>query len=331
MNARTIHDSAEVELDLVVGAAETAADGVRVLRLADAAGAPLPAWSPGAHIDLHLGEAGEADPVVRQYSLCGDVADRSAWTVAVLREPDGRGGSAYVHDKAAEGDVLRVRGPRNHFPLLPSPRYRFIAGGIGITPILPMLAAADAAGADWVLDYGGRSRASMAFVDGLTATYGDRVRLHPQDQVGLLPLDQILRDPDPATLVYCCGPNPLLEAVSSACQAWPDGSLHVEHFTPTGHAHESDDGSFEVELADSGLTLTVSSDRTILEVVREAGVEVLSSCEEGTCGTCETGVLAGSVDHRDSILTPGEQAANDVMYICVSRAAAGCPRLTLEL
>jgi ferredoxin-NADP reductase len=318
-------ETAEHELELRIEAIDVPADDVRRLRLVDPSGAPLPAWLPGAHVDLHLGD------LVRQYSLCGDPADTRGWSVAVLREPEGRGGSGYVHDKLAAGDPITVRGPRNHFPLLPAPRYLFVAGGIGITPLLPMIAAADAAGADWRLAYGGRTRASMAFADDLVAAYGERVTLHPQDEVGLLPLAELLPAPQDGTLVYCCGPTPLLTAVEERCRSWPEGSLHVEHFAPKEQLHSADDGSFEIELADSGLTLTVAPDRTILETVRDAGIDLLSSCEEGTCGTCETGVLAGSVDHRDSLLTDAERAANDVMYVCVSRAARGCPRLVLEL
>ena len=314
----------EYELELKVEEVREAADGVRLLRLVSPDGAELPAWTPGSHIDLHAGD------LVRQYSLCGEVADGHSWTVAVLREPESRGGSSYVHDKLTAADTVQVRGPRNHFALQSAPRYRFLAGGIGITPLLPMLAAAEAAGAEWTLEYGGRSRVSMAFAEDLLARYGERVHLHPQDEVGLLPLDRLLADPQPGELVYCCGPTPLLSAVEEACQAWPEGALHVEHFSPK-EFDGATDGAFEVELADSGMTLTVPADRSILDVVREAGLDPLTSCEEGTCGTCETGVLAGEVEHRDSILTPAEQAANDVMYICVSRAAGTCPRLVLEL
>jgi ferredoxin-NADP reductase len=315
----------EHDLRLRVEAIDTPADGVRRLRLVDPSGTALPAWLPGAHIDLHLGD------LVRQYSLCGDPSETGTWSVAVLREPEGRGGSTYVHDKLAVGDLVQVRGPRNHFPLVPAPRYVFIAGGIGITPLLPMIRAAEAAGAEWRLAYGGRTRGSMAFAEDLVATYGERVTLHPQDEVGLLPLADLLPAAEDGTLVYCCGPTPLLNAVSDLCADWPDGLVHMEHFAPKEQLHAADDGSFEVELADSALTLTVPPDGSILQTVRAAGVNVLSSCEEGTCGTCETGLLEGAVDHRDSILTPAERAENDVLYICVSRAPAGCPRLVLEL
>jgi ferredoxin-NADP reductase len=316
------HD--EVDLRLRVDQRRVGAEGVVVLDLRDPAGAELPEWSPGAHVDLEL-----PGGLTRQYSLCGDPADRTTWRIGVLREPEGRGGSEFVHDKLHEGELIDVRGPRNHFELISSPRYLFVAGGIGITPILAMITAAERAGADWELHYGGRSRRSMAFLESLEEVTGNKVTLHPQDEVGLIDLERILGTPRPDTLVYCCGPEPLLNAVEQRCAAWPTGALHVERFAPKDVGAPVLTGSFEVELATTGLTLTVPPERSILDVVEEAGVSVLSSCQEGTCGTCETPVLAGQVDHRDSLLTPEEQAANDTMFICVSRAA--CPRLVLDL
>ena len=314
----------EADLRLRVARRTAGAEGVAVLDLRDPAGADLPAWEPGAHVDLRL-----PGGLVRQYSLCGDPADRSVWRVAVLREPEGRGGSSVVHAGLHEGTDVDVRGPRNHFELVPAPRYLFIAGGIGITPILPMLTAAGRAGADWELHYGGRSRRSMTFLEALEDATGNRVTLHPQDEVGLLDLERLLGSPRPGTLVYCCGPEPLLQAVERHCAGWPSGSLHLERFAPKDVDEPVLPGAFEVELAQSGRTLTVPPDRSILSVVEDAGIGVLSSCQEGTCGTCETPVLEGTVDHRDSLLTPEEQAANDTMFICVSRAA--CPRLVLDL
>jgi ferredoxin-NADP reductase len=317
------HVDEERDLRLRVDRRRTGAEGVVVLDLRDPAGAELPAWEPGAHVDLRL-----PGGLTRQYSLCGDPADRSVWRIGVLREPESRGGSRHVHEELHEGEEVDVRGPRNHFPLVPAPRYVFIAGGIGITPILPMIAAADAAGARWELHYGGRSRRSMAFLESLEQVSG-HLTLHPQDEVGLIDLDALLRAPQPDTLVYCCGPEPLLVAVEQRCADWPPGTLHLERFAPKDVGEPVLTGAFEVELSLSGRTLTVPPDRSILSVVEEAGVQVLSSCQEGTCGTCETAVLAGEVDHRDSLLTPDEQAANDTMFICVSRAA--CPKLVLEL
>lgn len=307
----------EFETSAIVTSRSDAADGVAVLTLRAAAGDPLPRWEPGAHVDL-LTPAGP-----RQYSLCGDpTAD--TWRVAVLREAAGRGGSAWVHSRR-EGDTVTVRGPRNHFPLLDAPRYLFVAGGIGITPILTMVAAARAAGSDWELLYGGRTRASMAFLESLD---DPRVTVAPQDETGLLDLS-FLDVARTDTLVYCCGPEPLLDAVETRCAAWPSGALRVERFTAKPLAEPVLDGSFEVELAATGTTLTVPPDRSILDVVEEAGVSVLSSCSEGTCGTCETPVLAGEIDHRDSVLTDEEQAVGDAMMICVSRAR--CPTLVLDL
>ncbi|MET9833594.1 PDR/VanB family oxidoreductase [Streptomyces sp. NPDC006385] len=307
------------EAELVVSRRETAADGVLALTLRHPLGEPLPAWEPGAHIDVVLGPGLE-----RQYSLCGDPADRTRWRIAVLREPDGRGGSAHVHEQLGQGDKVRVRGPRNHFRLEPSTAYRFVAGGIGITPILPMLAAAEAAGAEWTLLYGGRSRRSMAFVEEL-GRHGDRVTIAPQDETGLLDLASVLDDVPGGTLVYCCGPGPLLDAVEERC---PSGVLRVERFQPKEQP-AGEEGEFEVELAQSGLTLTVAPGVSVLDTVRAAGVEVLYSCTEGTCGTCETDVLDGTPEHRDSVLTAQEQESGETMMICVSRCRG--KRLVLDL
>jgi ferredoxin-NADP reductase len=300
------------------------ADGVLVLTLADPLGRDLPAWTPGAHIDLVLAGLG----AVRQYSLCGSPDDRSEWQIGVLRQPDGRGGSQYVHDALEVGAAVEVRGPRNHFPLVPSRHYRFIAGGIGITPILPMVAAATAEGRSWELLYGGRSRRSMAFLPELAA-YGDRVRVHPQDEAGHLPLASVLADPRPDCLIYCCGPEPLLAAVEAWGSIWPAGSVHTERFAPRCDPPERRETAFDVVCRRSGRTLTVSPDRSILEVAEAAGVSPLWACREGVCGTCETRVLDGVPDHRDTVLTARERESNESLIICVSRSSSA--RLVLDL
>jgi ferredoxin-NADP reductase len=308
-------------LDLVLAHKEKVADGVVRLTLRAPGGQPLPAWEPGAHVDLVL-----PGDIVRQYSLCGRPEDTSVYQVAVLREPEGRGGSAYVHDELVAGHQIRADGPRNHFALVDAKRYLFLAGGIGITPILPMLDRVAAAGREWQLVYGGRTRSSMAFTADLLRHEG-RVTIRPQDEHGLLDLPALLTGPQPDTAIYCCGPEPLLAAVEQHCAGWPEDALHVERFTP-----KADDGphtAFDVELAGSGRVVRVPADRSILDAVEEAGVTVLSSCREGTCGTCETGVLGGTPDHRDSVLSAAEQREGDVMMICVSRARS--PRLVLDL
>ncbi|MGD6741850.1 PDR/VanB family oxidoreductase [Streptomyces sp. BH106] len=314
----------EVELDLTLTRKEPLAEGVLRLTFVHPSGLQLPAWEPGAHIDLVLGP-----DLVRQYSLCGDPDDTSVLQVAVLREAAGRGGSVHVHDTLAEGDTVRVRGPRNHFALADADRYVFIAGGIGITPILPMIAEAERRQADWRLVYGGRTRGSMAFARQLAEEHPDRVEICPQDERGHIDLDAAIGTPQQNTAVYCCGPEPLLNAVEQQCTSWPEGALHIERFVPKARDDDAPATSFEVELTASAKTLTVPADRSILEVVEEAGVPVLSSCQEGTCGSCETAVLAGRPDHRDSLLSEKERASGDVMFICVSRSHSR--RLVLDL
>jgi ferredoxin-NADP reductase len=312
----------EFEADVRVEEKREVAEGVVTLSLRSVEGHSLPGWTAGAHIDLIL-----PDAPTRQYSLCGSPSEHS-YKVGILRDPNSRGGSMHVHDRLQVDDVMRIRGPRNNFALVESPRYIFIAGGIGITPILTMIAEAEKAGADWKLVYGGRTRSSMAFLDEL-AVYGDRVSVQPQEEVGLLDLDSLLGTPQADTLVYCCGPEPLLAAVEQRCASWPSRSLHVERFAPKAPTGPVFNDSFEVVLAQSDLTLTVPADRSVLEVVEEAGVHILSSCGEGTCGTCEVKVLEGEAEHRDSVLTDDERKANDCMMVCVSRSCS--KRLVLDI
>jgi ferredoxin-NADP reductase len=302
----------------------TGADGVVVLELRSRTGARLPSWQPGAHIDLLL-----PGGLIRQYSLCGDPGDHDAYTIGVLREENGRGGSRFIHDELRAGDEVRIRGPRNQFGLVRSEKYTFIAGGIGITPILPMLSAAEAAGADWHLHYGGRHRRSMAFLDALERWPSSRIHLYPQDEVGLIKLDRVIGDerPDPDAHLYCCGPSALINAVRAAAGSMSSSLLHMELFRPTDMA-EGPALPFDVELVRSGLQVTVPGGATLLETLLAAGVDVQYSCESGTCGTCEMTVLEGEVDHRDTLLTAEERHANNTMYPCVSRSKGD--RLVLD-
>ncbi|WP_188547626.1 PDR/VanB family oxidoreductase [Rhodococcoides trifolii] len=309
---------------LRVTAKDVVSEGVVSLTLARPDGKRLPDWAPGAHVDLILPSG-----VTRQYSLCGNRWDPYTFRVGVLREPAGRGGSAFVHDVLSVGDVVGVGGPRNNFPLVPAPRYLFIAGGIGITPLIPMMAQADLMGIEWTLLYGGRTRTSMGFVDELAA-YGNRVVIAPQDEVGLLDLPTWLTAAasDDAK-VYVCGPEPLLGAVEKCCVDWPVGKLRMERFVPKQQSAPARTAPFEVELARSAVTVTVSPNGSVLDAVQNAGVNVLSSCREGTCGTCETTVLDGEPDHRDSILDDSERDGAGCMFICVSRSCSD--RLVLDL
>ena len=311
-------------MKLVVSERREVADRVISLHLRRPDGGALPHWMPGAHIDVRI------DDFVRHYSLCGAVEDAHEWRLGILHEIAGRGGSDHIVRNVTAGSVLEVSEPRNNFPLLASDRYLFLAGGIGITPLLPMLEQAERSGSQWQLVYGGRSRGSMAFLDEL-AQYGENMLVVPQDESGVIDIAGALQEAGQGTVVYACGPEPMLAAVEAAMTDWPRGSLHVERFQPAEQAHEDDDTAFEVEFAASGVTATVPAGSSILEVAESLGLPVFSSCQEGTCGTCVTPLLEGTVDHRDAILSADERARQDSMCICVSRAAPGCDLLRLDL
>jgi ferredoxin-NADP reductase len=313
-------------LDLVVRSARTVATDVVSLELAAPDRTPLPDWTPGAHIDLHLPSG-----LVRSYSLHGDRLDRCAYHVAVLHEPDGRGGSAEAHRIAAAGTAIRASPPRNAFALEPAGHYLFLAGGIGVTPLLAMAREVARRGEPWTFVYGARSRDRMAFLDALSALGGGRLQIVPQDEAGLPDLAAAFAALPAGAAAYCCGPAPMLDAaVAAGTLIRPDVPVRLERFAASPEAgHRSGDAGFEVELTRSNLTITVPAGVSILDAVRAQIPGVMSSCEQGICSSCETAVLAGVPDHRDSVLTAKEHAANDYMMICVSRALT--PRLVLDL
>lgn len=323
VSAANVHEFAT---ELVVRRRTSPAEGIALLDLAHPDNEDLPRWEPGAHVDLILD-----DGLTRQYSLCGDPSESGVWRVGVLLDANSRGGSKFVHDNLHEGTTVRVRGPRNHFPLVDAMRYRFIAGGIGITPIAAMLESVERDGQDWTLLYGGRTRASMAFADELAERFPDRVTIWPQDERGLLDLETLLKEPDESTLIYCCGPEPLLNAVEQNCTGWPPGALHLERFAAKTVVTDpsATRQSIEVVCQRSGMTLDVPADKSILEVLEEADVPIMASCYEGVCGTCEVRVLEGTPDHRDSMLSDAEKAAGEVMMVCVSRSLT--ERLVIDL
>lgn len=290
------------------------AEGVVQLRLE---GTGLPPWEPGAHLDVVLPSG-----LVRQYSLCGDPADADTYTIATRLVEDGRGGSREVHEQLHEGTEVEIRGPRNRFPLVAAPAYVFVAGGIGITPVLPMVRAARAAGAQWRLLYCGRSRATMPFLDEVEAL--GNVTVVAEDEAGLPDVGAFLADVPEEAQVYCCGPDGLMDAVAGALP--PDATLHLERFAPGG-APGAGGGAFEVELRRSGRTVAVAADQSVLAAVRAEVPHVSYSCEQGFCGTCQQRVLEGEVDHRDELLTDDER--HDSMLICVSRCRG--ERLVLDL
>ncbi|GAB7051291.1 PDR/VanB family oxidoreductase [Catenuloplanes indicus] len=284
------------------------------------AGTRLPAWTPGAHVDLVVG-----DGTVRQYSLCG-TPDATSLTVAVRHEPAGRGGSDWVHRTLRPGDRVTVRAVRNHFALEDAGDYVLIAGGVGITPLLPMAERLAAGDRPWRLVCIGRSAARMPFRQRIEAL-GPHTTIHETAVDGRPAIDGLL---DGTGLVYVCGPVTLIEAVRAALDARGQGErLRAEHFRAPDDAEAAEPGAFTLRLERSGLDLAVPAGRSALDVVIEAGVGVHRDCEEGICGSCETKVLAGAVDHRDHVLTARERAANSCMMLCVSRAAG--PRLVLDL
>ncbi|MFP1625250.1 PDR/VanB family oxidoreductase [Streptomyces sp. 5K101] len=309
----------ENSLRLVVHRMTWEADGVLSVELVHPDGKPLPAWTPGAHVDVHVGGH------VRQYSLCGDPESADHYRIGVLNEPSSRGGSRHVHTALRPGQQVTVSEPRNHFALEDAGHYVFVAGGIGITPLLAMAREAARRGTAWRLVYGGRNRGSMAFTAELAALGGD-ITLVPQDEHGHIDLDAALSGLAEGTLVYACGPEPLLSAVEQRCQ---EGMLRLERFAAPAVQRTQDDQGFEVECRASGLTLTVGADTSVLDAAEAAGISVNSSCREGICGSCETRVLDGIPDHRDFLLSEAEHAAGATMMICVSRCTSG--RLVLDL
>jgi len=318
-------------LDVLVRSVRLEADRIISLELVRPDGGGLPAWTPGAHIDLVL-PSGR----VRQYSLCGDPAQRLVYRIAVLREHRGRGGSAEIHDTALVGRVLACRPPRNHFELVDASRYVFVAGGIGVTPILPMINLVAAGARPWTCYYGGRSLRSMAFVEEVLAAGSSNVTLWPEDERGLLDLPGILAQADAGVAVYCCGPEGLLAGMEAVCaEADRVGQLHTERFAqPPEAARQAGSGpvtncAFQVVLRRSGIELQVPADRTLLDVVQEAVPTILSDCREGYCGTCETKVVEGEPEHRDTVLSDAEKAGNQVMMICVGRSRT--PTLVLDI
>ncbi|HCA16594.1 MAG TPA: oxidoreductase [Alcaligenes faecalis] len=293
-------------------------------------GAEFPVWSPGAHIELELAVSKD-EPLYRHYSLCGQQANSREWQIAVLKEDSGRGGSAYIHDVLQEGDALAVSPPKNHFPFAADKKCFFIAGGIGITPILPMVQAAAAAGLDWHLLYLARNAADFIFLQELQQVNGARITTHASNQDGLFDLEAALKALDEHTTVYSCGPQALLNALESYQQEQADiaWQLVLERFSVQADPGLLQGKSFTVTLQKSGKSVVVASDESILAALKREGIRVKCSCQNGTCGTCETVVISGQPEHRDFVLSPQERQLNETMMICVSRAVSA--ELVLDL
>lgn len=312
----------EVRLARVTAIREVALD-IRCFDLEPADRRAFAPFAPGAHLDVTT----PGGPV-RQYSLCGDPARPTAYTIAVKREPESRGGSKSMHANLEVGSALGVAGPRNYFPLhMGAARTLLIAGGIGITPIYAMAQALAAAGRPWELVYCARSEAHAAFLAELQGLPGGCIETHFAEVPTFDAAAKLREVPDGAR-VYCCGPQGLMRAVEAATSHWPAEHVHFEYFAAPATEWPPNE-AFDIELTRSGEVLTVPADRTILQVVRELGIDVHSACEEGVCGTCETRLLAGEAQHRDMLLSPQEKTRNASLMICVSRAKS--PRLVLDL
>lgn len=292
------------------------ADGVIRMMFVDPAGAALPQWLPGAHLSLHL-----PNGLTREYSLCSDPEDSTSWTVAVLRTPDSRGGSRLIHDELPVGTLIKVEGPRNNFELDHAERYALVAGGIGITPIISMVRRLEAVGADWSLLYTGRSRSTMAFLSEISDLPRHRISIHAADEANgnYADLSEAVGSLPPEALVYACGPESLMQAVAGAMA--DESRLRIERFKAPDivPGQELDETSFDVICQSTGQRIAVGADVSVLDALNDAGINVPSSCAEGICGTCETGVIEGDVEHRDFLLSPAERAENKSMFVCVSR------------
>lgn len=299
------------------------------LELRAATGEALPAWTAGSHIDLHLPNGS-----VRQYSLCGDPADTGHYRLGVLNERQSRGGSRCVHTQLRVGDRIGVSKPRNNFALQESASFSvLVAGGIGVTPILSMARRLAATGGQAAVLYCARSRADAAFVgelqalaDGSHGRIGLQLRFD-DEHAGPPDLQALLNAQPRDAHIYCCGPAPMLDGFVAAGAALGFANVHIERFAAAEDAAATSADEYTVELAKTGRSLTVPAGRPLLDVLIEAGVNAPFSCRAGVCGTCETPVLAGEVDHRDSILSDAERAANNTMMVCVS----GCKRGPLVL
>ncbi len=317
-----------LDLEVEVVTREQEADGICSFTLKAVGTGALPAYSAGAHIDV------ETKPgTIRQYSLCGDPEQTGTWRIGVLREENSRGGSQAMHEDVQVGSRLRVSHPKNLFELTEAPHSILVAGGIGITPILAMAKALSLRGASFELHYCGRTSSKMAFTGEISrSAFSDRVRIYTNDGAKDAQFDAValVQSAQATSHLYVCGPNGFMDYVlnSAGAAGWPSGRLHREHFTGA-IVDTSNDGSFEVKLVKSGHSVTIPPEKSVLEMLLQAGVSIEYSCENGICGTCITRVVEGTPDHRDSYLTDDERAANDQFTPCCSRSKT--PVLAIDL
>lgn len=309
---------------LVVGRRDLIKGSIVELKFAPVDPESFQLWEPGAHIEIVLPSG-----LIRPYSLCGDPFD-DFYTIAVLREPNSRGGGIEIHEQLELGSRVILRGPKNHFLLTPGNPTVFIAGGIGITPLLPMMRQLSREKRPWILHYGGKSLAALAYLDALQLMDGNEINIYLKNEARRIPVPQILSELSKEAIVYVCGPESMISEVEEA-SAERGIPVRLERFgpAPKRRDEENENSEFEVTLVKSGKTLRVPANERLIDVVRSVIPTVPFSCEEGFCGSCETGVLEGVPDHRDSILTADEKAENNCMMICVGRSKS--EKLLLDL
>lgn len=304
------------------------AQDIASFELASADGSMLPPFDAGAHIDVHI-----RDGLIRQYSLCNDPSERHRYVIGVLRDPNSRGGSIAMHEEMAEGRVVQISVPRNHFPLVHAKRSLLFAGGIGVTPILSMAEFLAKSGADFEMHYCSRSPERTAFHERIARSpFADKVHFHFDTGAAeqKLEIENLMAHASPETHLYVCGPGGFIDFVVRAAKrhGWPSERIHFEYFSAAPQ-DTSSDRAFEVKLASSGETYAIPANKTVISVLAEHGIDLPVSCEQGVCGTCLTRVLDGTPDHRDVYLTDEEKAANDCFTPCCSRSRSG--RLVLDL
>lgn len=315
------------KLTVTIASYMAEAKDVMLLELRDAQGRALPSFEPGAHVEVSL-----PNGLTRQYSLLNDSRETDRYVLGVGKAADSRGGSAYVHEKLTQGTQLQISAPRNNFPLDPGAQaYLFIAGGIGITPIMSMIHWCIANGRQWRLVYAARNRQRAALYEYISNLGTEQIQWHFDDeQGGYLQVAGMVQSLADGEQIYCCGPQALMEAVQDAAVDYPPGVAHFEWFSaPKTDAAPAETGAFEIRLERSGLSFSVPPDKSILEVLEENGFSLPFSCREGTCRTCETGVCGGTPEHFDYVLSSEERAEGKSMMICVSRSVD--PVLCLDL
>jgi len=290
--------------------------GIKRYIIEDTQGRALPRWSAGSHIDLLIGG------YERKYSLCGNQLDTSTYEITILHEVSGRGGSAYIHNNLKEGMDIKIRGPKNHFRMEEGGgKYILIAAGIGITPILAMADRLKLTGKAYELHYAGSDLSTMAMMERLKNIHGSHLTVYAKSSGYRMDLPALLSDIKEDTKIFACGPERLIDELEDMSVNWPEKSLHFEHFSPTkSQLDPSKEHGFNVTLTDTDITINVPADKTLLEALTDAGIEVQSDCGEGLCGSCECAVISGDIDHRDKVLTKDERNKSDRMMVCCSRS-----------